>query len=173
MKYGFKPVGGPALLELPAVGAARHVKPARADAAGGGDRVHQEVAVLGHAGLHDRTRHPLMNPEDLAVGGRDADRARSAQQHDLIDAVERHAMRRAVAAAVRRTLPAQVAAGLVVGRERARRRDHDQVVDDERRAREAPEREAPGSVSVATLRDHSSLPLAASSALRIPVAPCA
>ena len=78
----------------------------------------------------------------------------AAQQQDLRDAVDRHQMRRAVAAAARRADPARLAGGEVVGGERAGRGDDDDVVDDQRRAREAPVRDLRAGVGRRVARPH-------------------
>ena len=115
-------------------------EPPRAPSAGRGHRVDQDVAVLGHRGLDDRAALPLVVPQQLAVGGIHAHRSGRAENHDLSHAVDRDEMRRAVAAAMQRTDPALLAGGDVVSRERAADAHDHHVVDDERRARDAPER---------------------------------
>ena len=63
---------------------------ARADAARHADGVDQDVAVVGHRRLHDGAAVPCVLPEQRAVGRRDAHHARPAEQHDLLDTVNRH-----------------------------------------------------------------------------------
>ena len=95
-----------------------------------------------------------MLPEQRAVGRRDAGRAGSAQQQDLRDSVDRHQVRRAVAPAAGRAEPARIAGGEVVGGERAGGGDDDEVVDHQRRAREAPARDLRAGVGRRVARPH-------------------
>ena len=133
-------VRGPTLFRLPAVGVVLDDEAPRADAAGRGHRVDQDVAVSGDGRLDDRAAFPFVLPQQLAVGGIDAHRSGRTEDHDLRHAVDRDQVRRAVAAAVQRADPAQLAGGDVVPGERAIDADDHHVVDDERRARDAPER---------------------------------
>src|SRR5262245_65873983 len=79
-----------------------------------------------------------MFPENRAVGWRDADRAGAADQYDLYDAIDRHAMRRAIAAVVDGTDPTLTAARRIVAGQSCISRHDDHVIDDERRAGETP-----------------------------------
>ena len=80
--------------------------------AGGADppvtpMVHQNVAVRRHGGLHDGHTLPRVLPEQSAAGGRDARDAGATQQQDLLDATDRHPVRRTVASCVHGADPAR------------------------------------------------------------------
>ena len=121
--------------------------------------------------LHDGAARPRVLPEHRAVGRRDADRARCAQQHDLRDAVDRREMRRAVAPAAGGAEPARLAGGDVVGGQRAATAATMTTSSTTSGELEKPQSGTSLPVSDATLRDHTTAPLPASSAFRIPVAP--
>ena len=75
----------------------------------------QDAAIAGQGGLHDRHTGPIVLPQNLAIGRRDAQGAFAAQQHHLRDATGRKQMRRTVASARRLGLPSCLACGEVVG----------------------------------------------------------
>src|SRR5439155_18766625 len=82
------------------------------------------------------------------------DRAGCAQEQDLRDSVDRRELWRAVAAAVLRTDPARLTGREVVGGERTGHGDDHDVVDHQRRARDAPFRDLPASVGCGIARPH-------------------
>src|SRR5262245_65297797 len=65
----------------------------------GVDAVDQDIALFGHGRLHDGAARPLVSPQHLTAGRREAGRTVSPQHHDLRNAIDRHQMRRAVAKA--------------------------------------------------------------------------
>ncbi len=151
VEVGLQPDRGPALFGGPSAGAVRDREAARAALSTGGD---QDAAVRGHGRLHDGEAPPRVLPEPLAIGGRDAGRARCAQLQDLRDSVDRRQLRRAVAHAAVRPGPAQLAGGEVVGDELAADGDDDGVVHHQGRAREAPVRDLRLGVGRRVARPH-------------------
>jgi hypothetical protein len=90
----------PALVDAPSAGSAIDGEPPQAQPAGRGDGVHEHVAFVGHGGLHDLPRRPLVLPQHLPVRRRHADGPGAAEQQNLDDAVDGREVRRAVASSV-------------------------------------------------------------------------
>src|SRR5439155_19499126 len=101
----------------------------------------EDVTVRSHGRLYDAVARPRVLPEHCAVGRSDADRAGSVEQQNLRDSVDRHQMWGAVAPAAGRAEPAPITRGDVVGDQRARGGDDDDVVDDQWGAPETPARD--------------------------------
>ena len=143
VEVGLQPDRGPALFNGPSAGLVpdRDTAHAGSGAAEPGAAADEDVAVRSHGRLHNAVARPPVLPEHCAVGGRDADRAGSIEQQNLCDSVDRHPMWRAVAPAAGRAEPAPIASGDVVGDERSRGGDDDDIVDHQWRAREAPARD--------------------------------
>ena len=95
-----QPVRCPSCFDVPPVRTVRNRKAANAHAAGGGNRIHEHVAVRHQCRLRDRAWRPFMLPEHLTAGRVHADGARTSEKQDLLDAVDGRTMRRAVAAAM-------------------------------------------------------------------------
>src|SRR5262245_5876876 len=132
----------PALFDAPSTGSVLDAETADAEAAAHRNRVDEEVAVRRHRGLHDGAALPRVLPQHFAVARRDARRALLCQLDDLLDAVDRHELRGAVAHAGGLPDPAWSSGRAVVRGERACVHDDD-VARDHRRAREAPVRNLP------------------------------
>ena len=92
--------------------------------------------LYGEHRLQDWTAGQLVLPENAAIGGCDAGGASFAQQHHLLDAVDRHGLRRAVAAGITqgvlRTDPARPTCAGVVADQGARHADDEGVTHDQR-----------------------------------------
>src|SRR5207247_10047436 len=133
---------------------ARETAHADFGAAGPGAAADEDASVRGHGRLHYAVARPPVLPEDCAVGRSDADRAGSVEQQNLRDSVDRHQMWGAVAPAAGRAEPAPITRGDVVGDQRARGGDDDDVVDHQWGARETPARDLLAGVGRRVARPH-------------------
>ena len=103
LKYGFSPVDVQRSSTRPPAGAVRDREAAHADAAHAVDRVDQDVAVRVTAGCTMRRRAAHGAPRArVPSAGATLVAPAPLQQQDLRDAVDRHQVRRAVAAAAGR-----------------------------------------------------------------------
>ena len=134
-------------------------------------RSDENVTLRRKRGLHDRAARPFVLPEHSAVTGHDTVNLFSAHLEDLRNWIDRDQVRRAVAPSVRRTNPSAFTRGNVNKRQLSAGSHNDDVVNYESASSAKPQPGTSVSVSEATLRDHTTEPLPASSTLRIPVAP--